>query len=88
MCCADDRARLLLHRKWTALLKTFGGAEGQTFQSYTARTKNEMSALLDSEPLAKAEKIQFIEVIMPTHDAPRALKVQAELSGLANKYTA
>ena len=76
------------HRDWTALLKTMGGTEGLTCQSYTVRTKTELSRLLDDEKFARADKIQLVEMIMPMHDAPRALRVQAELSGLANKYTA
>ena len=35
---------------------------------------------------AEAKTIQLVEMIMPMHDAPRALKLQAELSGKANKY--
>ena len=63
-----------------------GGVEGETCQSYLVRTKTELSTLLDNEEFAKADKIQLVEMIMPMHDAPRALKVQAELSGKANKY--
>ena len=63
-----------------------GGVEGETCQSYFVKTKTELSNLLDNEEFAKADKIQLVEMIMPMHDAPRALKVQAELSGKANKY--
>ena len=76
-----------MYREWTSLLKTLGGVEGKTYNAYTVRTKTELSQLLDSPSLAKPDKIQFVEVIMPMHDAPRALKVQAELSGVTNKYT-
>ncbi|KAF7796304.1 hypothetical protein EIP86_007481 [Pleurotus ostreatoroseus] len=74
--------------EWTSLLSTMGGAEGRSCQSYTVRTKTELSRLLEDEKFARADKIQLVEMIMPMHDAPRALKVQAELSGLTNKYTA
>ena len=74
--------------KWTTLLTALGGTEGQTCQSYTVNTKTELSNLLDDEAFAKADKIQLVEMIMPMHDAPRALKVQAELSGKTNKYIA
>ena len=74
-------------RDWTALLKTLGGTEGLTCQSYTVRTKTELSRLLDDEKFARGDKIQLVEMIMPMHDAPRALKVQAELSGQTNHYT-
>ena len=65
-----------------------GGTEGETCQSYLVKTKTELSNLLDNEEFAKADKIQLVEMIMPMHDAPRALKVQAELSGKSNKYVA
>ncbi|EKM51580.1 uncharacterized protein PHACADRAFT_261809 [Phanerochaete carnosa HHB-10118-sp] len=72
--------------KWTKLLETMGGVEGETCQSYTVKTKDELSQLLDNAEFAKADKIQLVEMLMEMHDAPRALKVQAELSGKANKY--
>lgn len=34
----------------------------------------------------KADKAQLVEVMMDQFDAPRALRVQAELSGKTNKY--
>ena len=74
-------------RKWTKLLDVLGGEEGKTAKSYTVRTKQELSNLLDDPAFAKAETIQLVELIMEMHDAPRALKVQAELSGKTNKYT-
>ncbi|KAI0770183.1 pyruvate decarboxylase [Fomes fomentarius] len=73
--------------KWTQLLETLGGEEGKTVKSYTVRTKQELSNLLDDATFAKAEVIQLVELIMEQHDAPRALKVQAELSGKTNRYT-
>ena len=80
----------LLHtcRNWTSLFSTFGGIEGKTCQSYTVKTKTELNNLLDDPEFAKASKIQLVELIIPQHDAPRALKVQAELSGKTNKYVA
>ncbi|KAI8994177.1 pyruvate decarboxylase [Trametes punicea] len=74
--------------KWTKLLDTFGGEEGKTCKSYTVRSKKELSALLDDPAFAKAEVIQLVELIMEKEDAPRALKVQAELSGKTNRYVA
>ena len=73
-------------RKWTQLLSTLGGEEGVTCQSYTVHNKVELDKLLNDETFAKAEKMQLVEVIMDQFDAPRALKVQAELSGKTNKY--
>lgn len=65
-----------------------GDAEGTRSQSYTVKTKDELSALLDTESFAQAGKIQLVEVMMPKHDAPRALIQQAELSGKTNAYVA
>ena len=56
------------------------------FSAIRIRTKDELSQLLDTESFAKADKIQLVEVIMEKFDAPRSLKVQAELSGQTNKY--
>ncbi len=81
-------ANELVCRKWTQLLETFGGEEGKTAKSYRVTTKQELSSLLDDETFAKAEVIQLVELVMPQKDAPRALKVQAELSGKTNRYTA
>ena len=75
-------------RKWTQLLETFGGEEGKSCKSYTVRTKQELSNLLDDPTFAKADVIQLVELIMPQTDAPRALKAQAELSGKTNRYVA
>ncbi|KAI0081530.1 pyruvate decarboxylase [Panus rudis PR-1116 ss-1] len=74
--------------KWTKLLEVLGGTEGKTAQSYTVRTKDELDKLLNDETFAKADKIQLVELIMDRMDAPRNLKVQAELSGKTNKYIA
>ncbi|THH27005.1 hypothetical protein EUX98_g7185 [Antrodiella citrinella] len=71
--------------RWTSLLTAFGGIEGETCQSYTVRTKTELDALLNTESFARADKIQFVEMIMEMHDAPKGLKAQAKLSGIPNK---
>ncbi|KAK0464686.1 thiamine diphosphate-binding protein [Desarmillaria tabescens] len=73
--------------KWTSLLETLGDLDGTRSKSYTTNTKEELSNLLDDSEFASANKIQLVEVVMPMHDAPRALKVQAELSGKTNAYT-
>ncbi|KAK0201639.1 pyruvate decarboxylase THI3 [Desarmillaria ectypa] len=77
----------ILNWKWTSLLETLGDVDGTRSKSYTVNTKEELSKLLDDSEFASASKIQLIEVMMPMHDAPRALKVQAELSGKTNAYT-
>jgi len=72
--------------KWTKLLDVLGGDEGVNVQSYTVNNKAELDKLLDDETFAKADKMQLVEVTMDQFDAPRALQVQAELSGKTNKY--
>ncbi|KAF8206883.1 thiamine diphosphate-binding protein [Mycena galopus ATCC 62051] len=67
--------------KWTELLSVLGNAAGKRSKSYSVRTKSELSALLDTELFADAGKMQLVEVNMPKNDVPRALKVQAEISG-------
>ena len=49
-------------------------------------TKKELEKLLDDEAFAMAKKVQLVEVVMDMVDAPRALRVQAQLSVKANKY--
>jgi pyruvate decarboxylase len=67
--------------KWTGLLSVLGDASGERSKLYTVRTRSELSSLLDTESFADAGKMQLAEVIMPKDDAPRALKVQAEIGG-------
>ena len=69
-------------------METFGAEEGKNAKSYRVTTKQELSNLLDDSTFAKAEVIQLVEMIMPQKDAPRALKVQAELSVKTNRYAA
>ncbi|KAJ6588046.1 thiamine diphosphate-binding protein [Mycena capillaripes] len=64
---------------WTGLLGVLGDASLALSQSYTVHTKSELSALLDEPSFADANKIQLVEVMMQKGDAPRSLKIQAEL---------
>jgi len=51
-------------------------------------TKDELDKLLQDEAFARAERIQLVEIMMEQLDAPRALKLQAEMSGKTNGYIA
>lgn len=73
---------------WTGLFSVLGDASGKLSKTYTVHTKAEFSTLLDDPTFAKADKIQLVEIMMDKFDAPRALKVQAELSGKTNAYVA
>ncbi|KAK7469175.1 hypothetical protein VKT23_003666 [Stygiomarasmius scandens] len=78
----------IVNWKWTSLLNVLGDAEGTKSKSYTVNNKAELSELLDNSSFANADIMQLVEVMMPMHDAPRALQVQADLSGKTNKYVA
>lgn len=65
-----------------------GDADGTLSRSYTVDSKDALSALLEDAEFARAERIQLVEVMLDKYDAPRALQVQAELSGKTNAYTA
>ncbi|KAF5382607.1 hypothetical protein D9615_002967 [Tricholomella constricta] len=73
---------------WTNLFKVFGDPDGKLSRTYTVRTKDDLSKLLEDKTFASADKIQLVEVMMDKLDAPRALKMQAELSGTTNAYAA
>ncbi|KAG5642153.1 hypothetical protein DXG03_003557 [Asterophora parasitica] len=73
---------------WTSLFKVLGDPEEQLSRTYTVRNKDELSSLLEDTTFASADRIQLVEIIMDPLDAPRALKVQAELSGKTNSYDA
>ncbi|KAG6861624.1 hypothetical protein C0995_014063 [Termitomyces sp. Mi166 len=73
---------------WTSLLKILGDPDETLSNSYTVRTKAELSDLLDNTAFARADKMQLVEVIMDKFDAPRSLQLQAEASGKANVYDA
>jgi pyruvate decarboxylase len=73
---------------YAGLLRVLGDKAGTVSRSYTVRTKDELSNLLDTAEFAEADKIQIVEVMMETHDAPRALKVQLEMGrGKPDMYT-
>ncbi len=73
--------------QWNSLLHTMGDLTHHRSRSYTVKTADELSALLEDEHLNKADKIQLVEVVMNKHDAPRALEEQAKLTGASNQYT-
>ena len=79
-----------IHRKyndisawhWTSLLNFFGAdPSGAKSQSYTVKTKTELSDLLKDPKFASAEKIQLVEIMMDKFDAPRSLKISSGIDG-------
>ncbi|KAF9468575.1 thiamine diphosphate-binding protein [Collybia nuda] len=71
---------------WTGLFNTLGDSDGKLSRTYTVRDKTNLSELLDDVTFASGDKIQLVEIIMDKLDAPRALQVQAQLSGKTNAY--
>jgi pyruvate decarboxylase len=70
--------------KWTSILSLFASPQSPPYQSYSCDTRAELEALLKNPDFAKADKIQLVAVKLPKEDAPRALKMQAELTSKAN----
>ncbi|TFK73562.1 pyruvate decarboxylase THI3 [Pluteus cervinus] len=73
---------------WTSLLTTLNDGGRVPTKSYKVSTKQEFSQLLQDEKFARADCMQLVEIIMPALDAPRALEVQAEMSGKSNVFSA
>lgn len=71
---------------WTSLLTSLNTNESITTLSYRVSTKEEMMDLLKDEGFNQTKVMQLVEIVMEPLDAPRALEVQAELSGKANVF--
>ncbi|EJD41544.1 pyruvate decarboxylase [Auricularia subglabra TFB-10046 SS5] len=69
--------------RWSEILNAFGAKPGQA-NVHKVSTPKELHRLLQDPALGSGEKLTFIEVIMGKLDAPRLLKVQAELTHKAN----
>ena len=66
-----------------SIVNTFGAKEG-AYRTYTVKTKDETEALFHDEAFNSADVLQFVELYMPKDDAPRALKLTAEMSAKIN----
>ena len=65
---------------WQNLFSFFDVANGRNeTKSWRAGTRKELEEVLDNEEFKSAQKAQLLEVLMDKMDAPRALKLQAEL---------
>lgn len=69
--------------RWSEILNAFGAKPGQA-NVHKVSTPQELHRLLQDPALGSGQKLTFIEVIMGKMDAPRLLKVQAELTHKAN----
>ncbi|KAJ4164130.1 hypothetical protein LMH87_005815 [Akanthomyces muscarius] len=67
---------------YTALVDVMGGSK--TSAKHVVRTKSELNKLLTDSTFNSADRLQFVEVIMPKEDAPSALVTTAEASAKTN----
>lgn len=71
--------------KWnyTEVPKAFGATDKQV-KTWVIKTKVELEKLLKDEKFQNGDGLQLVELWMPKDDAPRALKVTAEVSAKNN----
>ncbi|KAK4194098.1 thiamine diphosphate-binding protein [Triangularia verruculosa] len=72
-------------RRWNYTeIPTVFGASDKEVGKHIIRTKDELEKLLKDKKFNEAKGLQFVELWMPKHDAPRALKLTAEQSAKNN----
>ena len=64
---------------YTGIPEVFGAKEGHA-QKFVIKTKDELEKLLEDKDFNDQKGLQFVELWMPKDDAPRALKLTAEIS--------
>jgi len=69
--------------KYTEIPEVFGATEKEV-KKFIIKTKAELEKLLKDGQFNKGEGLQFVELWMPKEDAPRALKLTAEISAKNN----
>lgn len=69
--------------KYADLIAAFGGTP-ENSKTYQVKTKQEAEDLFNDKEFAKAGKLQFVEMLMPKEDAPKALQLTAEASAKNN----
>jgi len=69
--------------KYKDLPAVFGAKEGE-FRTYQMKTKVELDGLFKDKEFNSADVLQFVELYMPWNDAPRALKLTADLAAKNN----
>ncbi|EGG07363.1 uncharacterized protein MELLADRAFT_43199 [Melampsora larici-populina 98AG31] len=71
---------------WTGILDLFNPQKNPTTRSYRIERYDELVGLLKDSGFRKADVIQLVEVKLGKEDAPRALKLQAEMTSKGNAY--
>ncbi|KAG7284128.1 hypothetical protein NEMBOFW57_010489 [Staphylotrichum longicolle] len=69
--------------KYTELPGVIGGSD-ETVRKFIVKTKDELEKLLTDKEFNDAPGLQFVELWMPREDAPRALKITAEIAAKNN----
>lgn len=71
---------------WTGILELFNPQKSTPTASYRIEKYDDLVKLLNDPTFRKADKIQLVEVKLGKEDAPRALKLQAEMTSKGNAY--
>jgi len=69
--------------KYTEVPEVFGASPKQV-KKFIIKTKEELEKLLQDKTFNEAQGLQFVELWMDKEDAPRALKLTAEISARNN----
>ncbi|CCC09458.1 hypothetical protein SMACR_03488 [Sordaria macrospora] len=73
----------IIRWNYTDIPAVFGAKEGHG-QKFVIKTKDELEELLKDKDFNEYKGLQFVELWMPKDDAPRALKLTAEISAKNN----
>lgn len=73
----------IIRWNYTDIPEVFGAKEGHA-QKFVIKTKDELEKLLKDKDFNDYRGLQFVELWMPKDDAPRALKLTAEISAKNN----
>lgn len=73
----------IIRWNYTDIPAVFGAKEGHA-QKFVIKTKDELEKLLKDKDFNEFKGLQFVELWMPKDDAPRALKLTAEISAKNN----
>jgi len=68
--------------KYGKLLEVFGAKNPRSFR---VETKDELTKLLSEKEFSDPKDIQLVELMMGEFDAPRSLKLQAEMTAKSNR---
>ncbi|KAK4099930.1 pyruvate decarboxylase [Parathielavia hyrcaniae] len=69
--------------QYTEVPTVFGASDAQV-RKFVVKTKGELEKLLTDKEFNDAGRLQFVELWMPKEDAPRALKITAEVAARNN----